>query len=141
MTLWGAVMIDDTDYYAALGLEPGAAREEILAARRRTLRALHPDTNASPTAAESFDTAYKMFAVLCDPARRAAYDRARTQSDAPTLLLCRDCAGAGISVIIICETCGGTGQSSIGFSPRCTACDGTGRLGLTCDQCQGTGWR
>ena len=131
------VMTDDSDYYAALGLVPGVSREEIVAARRKVLRALHPDTNASPEAAERFDAASKMFAVLCDPERRAAYDQGR----AGTLLLCRDCGGAGVSVIIVCETCGGTGRASIGFSPTCTACDGTGRLGIMCELCHGAGWR
>lgn len=129
------------DYYTALGLSPDAPRAEILAARRKTLRALHPDTNAAPEAAERFDAAYKMFAVLCDPERRAAYDRGRTQSGSSTLLLCRDCGGAGVSIIIVCETCGGSGRSSIGFSPTCTACDGTGRLGIVCELCHGAGWR
>lgn len=129
------------DYYDELGLAPDASRQEILTARRRLLRTLHPDTNASPEAADRFDEAYKMFAVLCDPNRRAAYDRGRAEPGSATLLLCRDCGGAGVSVIIVCETCGGSGRSSIGFSPACTACDGTGRLGIVCELCHGAGWR
>lgn len=135
--------IDTSDYYAALGLAPDASREEIMAARRRTLRTLHPDANAAPEAAERFDEAYKMFAVLCDPERRAAYDRARAPANTgpATLLMCRDCGGAGVSAIIVCETCGGSGRSSFGFSPNCTACDGMGRLGIVCELCHGAGWR
>lgn len=135
------MMTDDTDYYAALGLTPDASREEIVVARRKVLRALHPDANGAPEAAERFDAAYKMFAVLCDPERRAAYDRGRVRPGGGALLLCRDCGGAGVSVIIVCATCGGTGRSSIGFSPACTACDGTGRLGIVCELCHGAGWR
>lgn len=80
------------DYYAVLGIPRQASAAEITRAYRRALRRLHPDTHARPDDREHDAKASEArpgvgaglallreaFAVLGDPARRAAYDR-RTQ--------------------------------------------------------------
>ena len=64
------------DPYTALGVLQGAAITEIKAAYRRRARALHPDVNANdPDAEEKFKELVAAYELLCDPLRRAAYDR------------------------------------------------------------------
>ena len=64
------------DPYSALGVPQGAAEAELKAAFRRRARALHPDVNTSdPDAGEKFKELVAAYELLCDPVRRAAYDR------------------------------------------------------------------
>lgn len=68
----------DQDYYRTLGLGPEATAEEIRRAYRRLALEWHPDRNpGNPQAAERFVEISEAYAVLVDPAKRAAYDRAR----------------------------------------------------------------
>ncbi len=68
----------ERDYYALLGVGPGATAEEIRKAYRRLALAWHPDRNpGNPEATERFKELSVAYAVLIDPARRADYDRAR----------------------------------------------------------------
>jgi len=68
----------DRDFYAVLGVEPGATEEEIRRAYRRQALRWHPDRNAGdPAAAERFKAISEAYAVLIDPARRSAWDAAR----------------------------------------------------------------
>jgi curved DNA-binding protein CbpA len=68
----------DRDYYALLGVAPGATAEEIRRAYRRLALQWHPDRNpGNPGAAERFKDISEAYAVLIDPARRRDYDRAR----------------------------------------------------------------
>jgi curved DNA-binding protein CbpA len=74
------------DPYAVLGLAATASQDEITHAYRRKLRALHPDTRgattpADPAADEQLRRIMAAYALLRDPARRAAFDRpARSHS-------------------------------------------------------------
>lgn len=71
------------DHYAALGVERTASAAQITSAYRRLMRLLHPDTHpAEPAARERFAEVIDAYAVLRDPARRAAYD-AKSGHDAP----------------------------------------------------------
>jgi molecular chaperone DnaJ len=70
------------DYYAALGVAPGASAAEIRTAFRRLARQYHPDVNPDPGAAERFRTIVAAYEVLSDPARRAAYDARRAAAGA-----------------------------------------------------------
>lgn len=91
---------DPKGYYRRLGLSPAAADVEIKAAFRRLAKACHPDRNPSPTAALEFREISEAYAVLSDPAARAAYDLAVEagdppsqpfQSDAPEPIACSSC--------------------------------------------------
>lgn len=68
-----------TDPYAVLGVTPGATQPEITHAYRRQLRDYHPDIRAtapSSSADERLRQILAAYALLRDPAKRAAYDRA-----------------------------------------------------------------
>ena len=65
------------DYYAELGVDPGATADEITAAFRARARDLHPDARpADPTAAERFTAMTIAYGVLGGP-DRAEYDEFR----------------------------------------------------------------
>ncbi|CAJ1356758.1 unnamed protein product, partial [Effrenium voratum] len=70
----------ETDFYAILGVEPGASEKEIKAAYRRAARKSHPDFFRSAPAAEReavqerFTQVNNAFDVLTDPKKRQAYD-------------------------------------------------------------------
>ena len=64
------------DYYEVLGVGRNASAEEIKKAYRKVALKHHPDRNPDDKAAEeSFKEASEAYQVLCDPERRAQYDR------------------------------------------------------------------
>jgi len=73
------------DPYAVLGLKPTATSDEITRAYRSQVRALHPDTRATPQAIPHVDEQLRRvlaaYALLRDPERRARYDRAAARYD------------------------------------------------------------
>ena len=72
------------DHYQLLGVPREASRQEIAQAWRRRARAEHPDSRpADAAAAARFRALAEAYQVLADPARRAAYDRARTRVQQP----------------------------------------------------------
>ncbi|SRR5689334_4245979 len=69
------------DPYSVLGVSPSATRAEIAHAYRRQLRDHHPDRRAGSAhsgADELLDQILGAYALLRDPHRRAAYDRAHS---------------------------------------------------------------
>ena len=72
-----AGLMDRTDLYKVLQVDPSAEPEVIQAAYRRLGRLYHPDTNPSPDAHEVMSELNRAYEVLGDPARRAEYDRSR----------------------------------------------------------------
>ncbi len=62
------------DYYAILGIGPGASLEEIRQAYRRQARAYHPDLSSDPRAEERFKEVNEAYEVLANSERRQAYD-------------------------------------------------------------------
>lgn len=81
-------MTSQPDYYDVLGVKPAASQQEISRAYRALMRTHHPDLDGR--AAESGEPYHRellqimqAFAVLRDPARRAAYDRNRTGTITP----------------------------------------------------------
>lgn len=64
------------DYYDVLGVERGAAKDDIKRAYRKIAVANHPDRNPGDKAAEErFKEATEAYEVLADEKRRQAYDQ------------------------------------------------------------------
>jgi curved DNA-binding protein CbpA len=63
------------DYYALLGVDPGASTAQIKSAYRKLAKQYHPDVNNSPGAAEKFREITEAYDTLTDPDRRRRYDR------------------------------------------------------------------
>lgn len=81
-------MTSQPDYYAVLRVKPAATQREISRAYRALMRTHHPDVDGGATGVQDGELLGIMqaFAVLRDPARRAAYDRSRTGISAPTII-------------------------------------------------------
>jgi curved DNA-binding protein len=62
------------DYYKILGLERGAADEEVKKAYRRLARKYHPDVSKEANAKEKFQEVSEAYETLRDKEKRAAYD-------------------------------------------------------------------
>jgi molecular chaperone DnaJ len=64
------------DPYEVLGVARDASEQQIKKAFRQLARELHPDVNAhDPDAEAKFKQAAEAYEILCDPERRATYDR------------------------------------------------------------------
>ncbi|HVE95873.1 MAG TPA: DnaJ domain-containing protein [Pseudonocardiaceae bacterium] len=64
------------DLYTILNVAPDASQTQIGRAYRRLIRAHHPDIHPDRDSA-ALAAAVAAYAILRDPARRAAYDQAR----------------------------------------------------------------
>lgn len=62
------------DYYEILGVPRNADEKAIKESFRKLALKYHPDRNKEPGAEEKFKEVAEAYAVLSDPARRAAYD-------------------------------------------------------------------
>jgi len=68
----------EKDYYAALGVAPGASPKDVTTAYRRLARQYHPDANPGDAAAEEkFKEVSAAYDVVGDPERRKEYDQVR----------------------------------------------------------------
>ncbi len=74
------------DYYAILGIPPGASYEVVRQAYRRLARQYHPDLCREADAEERFKAINEAHEVLSDASKRAAYDELRRQVQAQTEL-------------------------------------------------------
>lgn len=64
------------DYYEVLGVSRDASDQDLKSAYRKLALKYHPDRNPGDHAAEEkFKAASEAYQVLCDPDKRAAYDR------------------------------------------------------------------
>ncbi|GBE64766.1 hypothetical protein MFM001_12280 [Mycobacterium sp. MFM001] len=76
-----------SDPYSVLGVSPTASQAEITHAYRRQLRDYHPDRRSGEPnsgADERLRQILAAYALLRDPSRRAAYDRAHPVRKAST---------------------------------------------------------
>jgi len=91
------------DYYALLGIAPAADAVELRRAWRRLAVRWHPD-RAGHAATASFQRIQAAYAVLSDPAKRAAYDRSRSGGPpgrrAPSVMLRR--VGGSLKALLAC---------------------------------------
>jgi len=68
--------MEKRDYYDILGVSRGASAEEIKKAYRQLALKYHPDRNpGDKKAEEQFKEGAEAYSVLCDPQKRATYDR------------------------------------------------------------------
>ena len=65
------------DPYDVLGVKSDAAPEEIKLAYRKRTKALLPDVNPSPDAADAFRRVNRAYAVVSDASRRSRFDLGR----------------------------------------------------------------
>ena len=72
--------MSEPDYYKLLGVSPDSEDIVIQAAYRALMRRYHPDKNPSESARKKTIEINAAYAVLGDPAKRAAYDTRRAQS-------------------------------------------------------------
>lgn len=71
------------DYYAILGVAPGAESAAVRTAYRNLMRRHHPDVNPSDDAAAMATAINEAYDCLRDPDKRAAYDRQRSAGEEP----------------------------------------------------------
>jgi molecular chaperone DnaJ len=64
-----------SDYYALLGVARDASEADIKKAYRKAAMEFHPDRNKAPDAEAKFKECAEAYEVLCDPDKRAVYDR------------------------------------------------------------------
>jgi len=68
--------VSKRDYYEILGVGRDATDAQLKSSYRKLALKYHPDKNpGNPEAEERFKEAAEAYAVLCDPQKRAAYDR------------------------------------------------------------------
>ena len=68
----------EKDYYAVLGVEPGASEKELSRAYKKLAKQHHPDANAgNPDAEERFKEVNAAYDVLGDAEKRKEYDEVR----------------------------------------------------------------
>ena len=68
------------DHYTALGLASSAALADIKKAFRQKAAQYHPDRNADVDAPARFRAVQEAYEVLCDDAKRQAYDDNRRRN-------------------------------------------------------------
>ena len=67
----------EKNYYKILQIDPSAEPEVMQAAYRRLAQKYHPDANMSSDATCRMQELNEAYEVLCDPVKRATFDRQR----------------------------------------------------------------
>lgn len=148
-----------TDYYAELGVDRQASKEDIKKAYRKLSKEYHPDHNPdNPEAESKFKNISEAYSVLSDDEKRRQYDNPNPYGDLfrnfggfrppggpprrPDINAPRD------GKVIILEAAiplkifvfGGTYKATISFNEGCSDCGGKGFSGgAQCDNCHGAG--
>jgi len=148
-----------TDYYAVLGLTPGASDNDIKRAYRKLARDLHPDVNPDPGAKERFQEVNRAYQALTDPEKRRIVDLGGDPFDALIRVeLDLDETAFGttkeitVDTAVLCTTCSGAGAAPGTHAATCSTCAGRGEVqsvqrsflgqvvsSRTCPTCAGTG--
>lgn len=68
-------MASKRDYYETLGVDRNASDDDIKKSFRRLAFQYHPDRNREDGAEEKFKEIKEAYEILCDPQKRATYDR------------------------------------------------------------------
>jgi molecular chaperone DnaJ len=68
-------MAEKRDYYEVLGVARDASGDDIKKAFRKLAFQYHPDHNHDDEASDKFKEINEAYEVLCEPTKRAAYDR------------------------------------------------------------------
>jgi molecular chaperone DnaJ len=97
-----------TDYYELLGVARDASEADIKRAYRQLARKYHPDANPDPEAEARFKEIARAYETLCDPQRRANYDR--FGADGPAGVGSDPFAGGGLGDIFEAFFGGGFGN-------------------------------
>jgi molecular chaperone DnaJ len=148
----------DQDLYALLDVPPAATAKEIRVAFRRRAMQWHPDRNRHAGAEDAFKRIRAAYEVLCDPERRADYDRSvarqgkraaaaaaepaasapreRRTSRAPDarrrvcITLDEQLRGRRVDLKVTrTEYCPACGGAGVGVTPvACGTCAGSGRI-------------
>jgi len=84
-------MTFERDYYAILGVPPGADERTLKQAYRQLARRYHPDTSTEEGAAQQFIEIQEAYELLIDPLQREGFDQWRRQQgvDRPLALQLR----------------------------------------------------
>src|SRR3989344_1431904 len=69
------------DYYAILGVQKNASREEILRAYKKLAKQFHPDINNEKGAEEKFKEVQHAYSVLGDEQKRRNYDQFGSEAE------------------------------------------------------------
>ena len=78
-------MMNQTDYYKILQVDPAAEPEVIVAAYKRLAQKYHPDARPGSTETRQIQEINAAFEVLSNPQKRAEYDRMRSAPAALTI--------------------------------------------------------
>lgn len=70
-----SMAVEKRDYYEVLGINRDSSDEDIKKAFRKLAFQYHPDHNHEDGAADKFKEVNEAYQVLCDPEKRATYDR------------------------------------------------------------------
>lgn len=142
------------DYYKILEVAKTATQDEIKQAYRKLAKKWHPDVNPENKAeAEAmFKEVGEAYDTLCDPDKRASYDRPEqnsfggfgdafknwnfNQSKTPRDIM------AGLEISLEEAALGGVRHVTVEHDANCSACNGTGsstKKTAVCDGCNGAG--
>jgi len=143
------------DYYAALGVEKTASKDQIKSAYRKLSMEHHPDKGGDENKFKEVSEAYS---VLSDEEKRRAYDNPnpfgnifggmgfggmRPRPRKPDLNAPRDGQFIGVEVSLPIKTFifGGKHEINLSYHEGCEDCGGKGfKTGTTCEICNGDGY-
>ncbi|HEY7347280.1 MAG TPA: DnaJ domain-containing protein [Ktedonobacterales bacterium] len=109
------------DYYATLGIKPGATLDEVKQAFRTLARLYHPDvTPGDPKASERFRNLYEAYQILSTEDLRKEYDQMRTQRRYGTFNVPKPGKWAGTTPLAWREGLGVASTFNPGFELNCT---------------------